>query len=293
MLSIVTALFDKLPLTRAFLESLERHPPDGPWEIIWVDDGSTDGTREWLATLPSPRHRVILNERNLGFAASNNRGAAAAAGETLALLNNDLVLTPGWFAPMAAALASDPTLGVVGNVQLDAATGRVDHAGIYFHLVGLPTHAGKHRRHPPRGDGHFSPAATAACWLIRRDVFLETGGFDEGYRNGGEDIDLCLRLSATGRRHWISHRSVIWHHVGASRGRAVINANNRRFLEKWAHVTVAHGQREWARDYLLRHARQPWRLNGPKTLDALLRLLRLRHGDSAWAAKKRRAILDS
>ena len=66
--SIVTALYNRLDLTRAFLASLETNPPSAAsWEIIWVDDGSTDGTRDWLLTLPAPRHRIILNDRNLGY----------------------------------------------------------------------------------------------------------------------------------------------------------------------------------------------------------------------------------
>src|SRR5437764_725708 len=99
-------------------------------EIILVDDGSTDGTREWLATLGDP-FRVVLNDRNRGYAVANNRGAAIARGDFLALLNNDLILLPRWLEPMLAAHATlGLRAGVIGNVQLDAGTGIVDHAGI-------------------------------------------------------------------------------------------------------------------------------------------------------------------
>ena len=291
--SIVTAVYNRLDLTREFWRSLEQHPPPEPWEIIWVDDGSTDGTREWLQSLPAPRHRVILNEANLGYAAANNRAAAAATGEILALLNNDLVLTPGWFGPMAAALNADSLTGVVGNIQLQPATGRIDHAGLIFDLAGLPDHHLKNRRPgAARGPGGFFHAASAACWLVRKPTFLTAGGFNERYRNGCEDVDLCLRLGARGFRHWVDYRSVVWHHVSSSPGRkSGENANLRAFLQTWGQRTTAWGEQDWPRSYLSRHLWSPARLNGPKTCDALLRLLRLRHGSSAWAEHRRQQLL--
>ena len=103
-LSIITPLFNRLDLTRAFVAALPGTLPPGlEWECVLVDDGSTDGTHAWLDSLPTP-FRTIQNERNLGFAAACNAGAREARGDVLALLNNDLVLSPGWLPPMLAAL---------------------------------------------------------------------------------------------------------------------------------------------------------------------------------------------
>lgn len=293
MLSIITATFNKLELSQAYLASLEANPPLKPWELIWVDDGSTDGTRDWLHTLPSSRHRVLLNERNLGYAASNNRGASQARGEVLALLNNDLVLTPDWFEPLSQSLSAAPDIGLVGNVQVSPATGLIDHAGVVFDLIGTPIHRLKNR--PQRalnGDGVFSRAVTAACWLVHKDVFLKAGGFDEAYLNGGEDFDLSLRLGQAGYRHWVDYRSVIWHHVSSSPGRKARDLENQaRFLRQWGHLTSTWGQTDWPRAYLSRILRNPKQLNATKTADALLRLLRLKHGDSAWAAQRREKLM--
>src|SRR5690606_13934564 len=88
-------------------------------------------TRPWLASLSAP-YRVILNEKNLGYARSNNIVAAAAKADVLVLLNNDLVLKPGWFEPMYRALRRDPRLALVGNVQVTVAGLDVDPAGIRF-----------------------------------------------------------------------------------------------------------------------------------------------------------------
>ncbi|MBM3854821.1 MAG: glycosyltransferase, partial [Verrucomicrobia bacterium] len=131
-LSVVVPLYNCLALTQAMLASLRATlPAELDYETILVDDGSTDGTRAWLCTLRDPRCRVLLNEQNRGYAAANNRGVGLARGEYVALLNNDLVLQPGWLAPMLDAHAMlGSTAGMIGNVQVDARTGAVDHVGL-------------------------------------------------------------------------------------------------------------------------------------------------------------------
>ena len=292
--SIITALFNRLDLTKSFLVSLEANPPSVPWEMIWIDDGSTDGTREWLKDLSSLSHRIILNESNLGYAANNNLGARLATGEVLVFLNNDLVLTRGWCAPLYGKLLSEPNIGVIGNVQIQPNTGLIDHAGVFFDLVGCPGHRHKNRAISVLAeDGVYSTAVTAACWLVRKQVFFSIGGFDELYRNGAEDVDLCLRLGQQGYRHWVDYRSVIYHHVSSSPGRKKHDLLNQAlFLHKWGELTSKQGQLDWPKAYLARLMRTPRHFNLVKFIDALLRLLKLRRWDSAWA-KQRRAKLIS
>lgn len=224
-------------------------PASVPYEVILVDDGSTDGTREWLAGLGEP-YRVVLNERNLGFGRATNRGAELARGSVLALLNNDLVLQPGWFRPMLRALYSlGPRAGVVGNVQLNAATGKVDHAGIYFNRKCKPEHD---RRDPGAWSLAFNPvrrvaAATGACLLVRADTWRDAGGFDPAYVNGCEDVDLCLRLAESGRVNAVALRSRVLHHVSASPGRKIRDEENtRRLVRRWHERIAVLGGRRWA-----------------------------------------------
>jgi GT2 family glycosyltransferase len=168
-LSIVTPLFNRLDLTRAFVTALPASlPPEIEWECLLVDDGSTDGTREWLGTV-APPFRALHHARNLGFAAAINHGAREARGDVLALLNNDLVLSPGWLPPMLAALRA-PRTGLVGNVQRRVADGALDHAGIAVDAAAKIAHV----RTLPRGAHGTRPAfaVTAACCLVRRADFL-------------------------------------------------------------------------------------------------------------------------
>lgn len=257
-LSVLVPLYNCLPLTQAMLASLQATLPAGlRHEIILVDDGSTDGTREWIATLSDPPYRVLFNERNLGYAAANNRGAALARGELLLLLNNDLLLLPGWIEPMLDAHRKlGPRAGVIGNVQRDAANGSVDHAGIVINVTGKPVHV---RRRPSLLSRLFRPvrampAVTAACALVARDLWRQLGGFDEGFINGGEDIDLCFRARALGRLNAVALRSVVSHHVSASPGRKLHDEeNSRRLVRRWQRELLEAGDeptREWCGNYL-------------------------------------------
>jgi GT2 family glycosyltransferase len=275
--SVVTPLFNCLAATQEMVASLKRTMPRGiAYEVILVDDGSTDGTREWLAGLGEP-FRVVLNERNRGFGASTNRGASLARGRVLALLNNDLILKPGWLRPMLNALSfPGGRAGIVGNVQENAATLEVDHAGIEVTMTGKPEHV---RQAPRLASLVFRPApsvfaVTGACMLIKTDTWGRLGGFDEAYTNGCEDVDLCLRARALGLRTVVALRSRVLHHVSASPGRNLHNEeNSRRLFLRWRGALAVDASRLWARQQFEQVLPDP--RDFPDTLDALLSALYL------------------
>lgn len=255
------------------LRSLENTCESGANEIVMIDDASSDGTREFLRS-SNKRYRILLNESNIGFAASNNRAAKAASGDILVFLNNDLELSEGWLEPMLELLENEPNVGAVGNIQRNFKTGLVDHAGIFFDPEGMPTHAHKNRKSLPRGDWKERNAATAACMAIRKSVFEEIGRFDEKYANGMEDVDLCVRLKQAGFRILVSHRSVIRHHISQSPGRHLNNERNtERFRKKWSAFTSQFGRAEWPIEYFRRYARNWWRMNPSKAIAALKMLI--------------------
>ena len=258
--SFVIPLYNGLAFTQAMLATLrETLPRDEASEIIFVDDGSTDGTRAWLAGLAAPDVRVLLNERNLGYAGANNRGAAAARGEWLALLNNDLLLAPGWLEPLlAVGRRLGPRAGLIGNVQRRVADGAIDHAGIVATPRGKLAHV---RTLPAAGQPDWAEvlAVTAACCLVRREVFLAAGGFDPAFHNGGEDVDLALRLRAAGRPSVVVFNSVIQHHVSASRGPTSRQdeANSRLLFTRWPAVLAHEIGLAWDRELAARTAAVP------------------------------------
>jgi GT2 family glycosyltransferase len=237
-ISFIVPLFNHLQHTQAMLESLLASLPSGlVYEVILVDDFSTDGTRAWLATLNHPRIKTLLNPENLGYATSNNAGARLASGELLALLNNDLLLAPGWLEPMAYVLRH-PGLnaGLVGNVQYRIDDGQLDHAGVrlnhrgqFEHIQSLPHNVVGYQR---------SLALTGACLLIRKIDFESAGGFDEGFVNGCEDLDLCFKVRTSGKQLFVALDSHIRHHVSLSRDRNTLQdlRNSRRLYSRWRNI---------------------------------------------------------
>lgn len=265
--SIIIPVFNCLDLTRACLASLEKTVPRRvSHEVILVDDGSTDGSREWFRTLPASRYRVHFNNPGRqGYAKNNNLAARMARGETLCLLNNDTVLLPGWLEEMLKVLRAEREAGLVGNIQREPASGLIDHRGIVFNRLGNPVHVGKDSAVPPESATERWPAVTAACCVVRRDVFLDLGGFDEEFTNGFEDVDLCLRAGERGLRHLVAHRSVIYHHISASPGRQARQRENlRRYRRRWGWRVLAWRHRE---RFLHRRAEARARLGVPPPKD--------------------------
>lgn len=288
--SFIIPLYNGLAYTRECLRSLQATLPAGlVHEIVFVDDGSTDGTRDWLATLAAPC-RTVLNEENLGFAGACNRAAATARGEFLFFLNNDLVLLPGWFEPMLAQLARSD-VGLVGNLQFSARTGALDHAGVRFDEKGKPVHDLARPLLARLRGWRAVPAVTGACFALARATWEKLGGFDSGYRNGGEDIDLALRARAAGLRTVVSLRSAVLHHVSASTGRKLRDEeNSRRLAARWRSDLAPLSARAWSWHYLATvwHGAgdQPDRALG---LEALALALGLSRAPSAHA----RAAIDA
>ena len=266
--SFIVPLYNGLALTQAMLATLhETVPSNLATEILLVDDGSTDGTRAWLATLVPPC-RVLLNAENLGFAATCNRGAEGATGDILVFLNNDLVLLPKWLEPMLAALEQDRSLGAVGNLQLRFDDGTLDHAGIEISPQGKIAHI----RRRSRASGVVAvPAVTAACIAIRRSVFETTGRFDPQFKNGGEDVDLCFRLRAQGLKCGVATASVVRHHVSAARGptNERDERNSRLLVQRWHRELIYWGAKTWARKQVEGFLHQPWTTEGRRALTAL------------------------
>jgi glycosyltransferase involved in cell wall biosynthesis len=232
--SIVIPLFNKVEYTEQCLEALISNTPEDLYEVILVDNASSDGTAELLASLEGDV-QVIRNPENMGFARACNQGAALARGQYVIVLNNDTLPQPGWLEALIAEADADPSVGLVGCKLLYPDTGKVQHAGIGW-IDGLPDHPFRHAdaQAPEVNQVRDLDMVTGACMLIRRDVFERVGGFDDGFLNGAEDIDLCLQVRRAGYRVRYTPESVLFHHEGVSEGRfAHVTPNLQRFFRRW------------------------------------------------------------
>lgn len=240
--SIVVPLFNRVDMTLRCLHALAGLQSRYPHEVVLVDNGSTDETPELLDhVLDSSRQ--VRNTENLGFATACNQGAAAARGDVVVFLNNDVEVFPGWLDPLVEALDTTPSTAAAGSLLLFP-TGEVQHAGV--HLVertGVPLVA----EHAFYGQPRTTPAAlvprrcsalTGASLAVRRDDFEGAGGFDTGYWNGYEDVDLCLRLRP--RDCVYVPASVAVHHESQSGPErwAAVTQNTERFLDRWVPEVV-------------------------------------------------------
>lgn len=239
--SIVIPLYNKVEYTTKCLEALVEHTTGPRYEVILVDNASTDATPELLSQLEGDV-RVIVNPQNLGFAKACNQGAAMARGRYVLFLNNDTEPQPGWLEPLIKTLDGDPAVGAVG-ARLLYPDGSLQHAGVTVTedlQQGLPLNC-LHRYHrlpadhPPANVRAEVQVVTGAALMIRRELFHEVGGFDEGYWNGNEDVDLCFTLGQQGWRIVYEPESCLVHHEsvsGPERWRKV-NENIQRLLQRW------------------------------------------------------------
>lgn len=235
--SIIIPVWNKVELTRQCLVALGPATEDVSFELIVVDNHSTDGTPELLASLGGDV-RIITNNDNLGFAKACNQGAASATGEYLVFLNNDTIPLKGWLSALVKEVQSDQAVTVVGS-KLLYENGTVQHAGVAIdrnNLTPYHIYAGFAGDHPAVNKRRELNAVTGACLLIRRSVFAEIGGFDEGFRNGFEDIDLCLKVREKQGRIVYQPRSVLYHLESQTPGRKLHDQENgRRLHQRWGH----------------------------------------------------------
>jgi GT2 family glycosyltransferase len=180
-------------------------------ETIVVDNASTDGTLELLATR-YPWVRALPQRENTGFAAAINAGARASRADLLALANNDMRLDPAWLRELVAGYG--PETCCVAGLILDATGELVDFADGYLSFYGMGGQGGFGERleDVPIEDGRELLFACGGSMLVDRTVFLELGGFDESFFAYFEDVDFGWRLWLAGHRVRLAAGARSFHH---------------------------------------------------------------------------------
>jgi GT2 family glycosyltransferase len=235
--SVVIPAFNNWRLTNRCVDALlAATPPDVLAEIVVVDDGSTDGVS--AAWTRAKAHIVpLLLGRNHGFSGACNAGAARCTGEAIVFLNNDAFACRNALEVMRDTLAGDEGIGIVG-ARLLYSDGTLQHAGLALLPGAVSRWWHVHKRHagtlPDANVARDFLAVTGASLMIRRDLFMQLSGFDEGFVNGWEDVDLCLRAWCAGKRVRYEPRAVLEHLESATLGRDHNHERNeRRFIDRW------------------------------------------------------------
>lgn len=229
--SIIIPVFNQLQYTKGCIDSLLRDTQRVPYEIIVIDNASTDGTREYLETKSRDLDRTrdclipIFNEKNLGVAPAWNQGLKAAKGDYLAVLNNDILVTPGWLRSLLWAM----DLHRIDLISPFAATGPLTYE--------LEERAARFTK---RNLSILWNEYDFCAFVMPRSTYNKIGLFDEGFLIGGyEDTDYCYRVRKAGLRYGVSGASFI-HHFGSStlgefkkRGDKHASHNKDYFMKKW------------------------------------------------------------
>ncbi|MDO9534686.1 MAG: glycosyltransferase family 2 protein [Bacillota bacterium] len=234
--SIVLAAFNALEYSKVCLKSILEYTPL-PYELVLIDNGSSDGTKEYFETLPGAR--IIRNEKNLGFARGYNQGIKASRGKYIVLINNDCIVSENWLSNMLSCADSDPAIGMVGprgnhinGVQrMDQEFSDLQEFHDYTMFFNKPDPAKWFEVNKLVG----------FCILVKREVVKKIGYFDESFGIGThEDIDYTMRAKNAGFKlfcagdvflYHFSHRTFIANNIDLIR---IYKYNKALFQKKWS-----------------------------------------------------------
>jgi len=269
---VVVVNWNRRELLRACLESVAGQR-DVAFEVVVIDNGSTDGSAEMVAAEFGGRQafslRLIRNEANRGFCAANNQAFAICHGEFVALLNNDAEAEAGWLAAMRDAMTAHEEAGMAASkILVWEDPSRIDKAGHLIYLDGQNRGCGSGETDHGQFDRLEETLWPDGCAaMYRRAMLDEIGGFDEDLFAYGDDAELGLRARIAGWRCLYVPGAVVRHHRAASLG-----------LESSRRVELIERNR-----VLLAAKLFPWSL---LWLNGLFYLLRL--GAGVWAAVRNR-----
>lgn len=244
-LSVIVVNWNKKDLLRNCLASVYRYPPKEDFEVIVVDNASTDGSRDMVRS-EFLSVRLVENEKNVGFSKANNQAIELADGEYVLLLNSDAEVLEGSIQALCAFLDHHEDVAIVGCKLVNAESvpeescGRIP--GFSAVIATKLRRAGIMLRFLNRLSSHVLPQditdvdwVTGACLLARREHLLTVGGFDEGFFMYFEDIDLCYRVKKLGRVVFFPGTEVLHKKGGSS-----TNASNSIYRQSQIYFFEKH-----------------------------------------------------
>ncbi len=255
--SIVILTYNQLEYTKRCLESINQYTEEGSYEIIVVDNHSTDGTAKWLQEQDDLK--VILNAENFGFPKGCNQGIKIANGDSVLLLNNDTIVTKNWLGNLRKCLFSDENIGAVGPV-----TNNCDHyqriQTTYKNIEEMHSFAEQYNLSNSE-KWYESIMLIGFCLLIKGKVIEKVGLLDELFTPGNyEDTDYCFRMKQAGYSLIICKDTFIHHYGNVSFNEApslfnnILTINREKFKNKWEFIPMYY---QHVRSHLLDFVKEP------------------------------------
>ena len=189
------------------------------YEVIVVDNASSDGSQAWIKE-SYPNIKLLENDRNYGYAGGCNRGADKASGEFLVFLNNDTIQKSDWLHYLVELMQKDNTIAAAQPKILNYYQKNMfDYAGGsggYMDMFCFPYARGRLFLEQEEDQGQYNDAkkcfwASGTAIMVRKELFVEAGKFDEIFFAHMEEIDLCWRLQAMGHHVWVEPQSIVYH----------------------------------------------------------------------------------
>lgn len=221
--SVVILNWNGRKLLEEFLPTVLRHTLDDETEVVVADNGSSDDSLDFLKA-NFPQVTVIVLDKNYGFAEGYNRALQQVNSEYVVLLNSDVETTENWLSTMIDYLDEHPEVAALQpKILAQTRKTHFEYAGAcggFIDRFGYPFCRGRILENVEPDSGQYDSVipvfwATGACLCIRRKDFFEAGGLDARFFAHMEEIDLCWRLNARGKRIECLPQSVVYH-VGAA-----------------------------------------------------------------------------
>jgi len=252
LVDIIIPVYGHPNMLRGTIASLRLHPSSIPWKCFVVDDASPEEDITELNTIyrslkKDSRFRVVKSKKNLGFAGTNNKGAASGSSQFILLLNSDVRVTGDWLALLVKEMY-DPKIGVVGSrllffperfIDSKRPAGRIQHGGVIFNVEKGPYHR---MIGWPSDDIRVTrkqefQAVTGAMLLTRRALWNRIGGLSEVYTKGNfEDVEYCLHARHLGYKVIYTPEPLIYHFGGGSENYETAQQNLQIFRMRCAAV---------------------------------------------------------
>lgn len=217
LVSIIIVNWNGSGVFKNCLESLKKITYKN-WEIIVVDNGSSDGSEDLINNIgiPKSKYKLIKNKNNLGFAPANNKGLKLSKGKYILLLNNDTKVERNFLSLMIEKMEEEKQIGAMQpKIRMMDTPDRLDNCGSFLTWTGFLYHWGFGKKDSVEFNNQkLIHTAKGACMLIRKEVIDKVKLFDDDFISYFEESDLCSRIWLSGWQVIYYPKPEIYHKVG-------------------------------------------------------------------------------